>query len=122
MPADRAYAETTRRVERTVSTPETLGDADGWVRGERRHLRRYGVCIRRPAALPRRLPARYERFTDQPGADVGLKASDHIGSNVERGKPEEWATFYREVLALSQLVHCSDRQISTEYTTLMSSQ
>jgi len=49
---------------------------------------------------------------------VGLKLIDHIVGNVEH--MEEWVTFYERTLGFSQLQHFSDRDISTEYSALMS--
>jgi 4-hydroxyphenylpyruvate dioxygenase len=62
-------------------------------------------------------PDRYSPTTFRP---VGLKAIDHIVVNVEEGKMEEWVHWYERVLGFSQLVHFDDKDISTEYTALMS--
>ena len=51
---------------------------------------------------------------------VGLKAIDHIVANVEEGKMREWVRFYEQALGFSLLVHFDDKDISTEYTALMS--
>ncbi|HTK76980.1 MAG TPA: 4-hydroxyphenylpyruvate dioxygenase [Gemmataceae bacterium] len=62
-------------------------------------------------------PDRYSPSTRHP---VGLKAIDHIVGNVEEGKMNEWVEFYRRVLGFEQLVHFDDKDISTEYSALMS--
>jgi 4-hydroxyphenylpyruvate dioxygenase len=62
-------------------------------------------------------PERYDPLTFRP---VGLKAIDHIVGNVEEGKMDEWVHFYEKVLGFSQLVHFDDKDISTEYSALMS--
>jgi 4-hydroxyphenylpyruvate dioxygenase len=62
-------------------------------------------------------PDRYSPTTFRP---VGLKAIDHIVANVEEGKMEEWVRWYERVLGFNQLVHFDDKDISTEYTALMS--
>ncbi len=51
---------------------------------------------------------------------VGLKAIDHIVGNVEEGKMNAWVEFYKNVLGFNQLVHFDDKDISTEYSALMS--
>jgi 4-hydroxyphenylpyruvate dioxygenase len=51
---------------------------------------------------------------------VGLAAIDHIVGNVEEGKMNEWVKFYQDVLGFHQLVHFDDKDISTEYSALMS--
>jgi 4-hydroxyphenylpyruvate dioxygenase len=60
---------------------------------------------------------RYDARTFHP---VGLTAIDHIVANVEEGKMQEWVRFYEDVLGFSLLVHFDDKDISTEYTALMS--
>jgi 4-hydroxyphenylpyruvate dioxygenase len=40
--------------------------------------------------------------------------------NVEEGKMNEWVEFYRKVLGFNQLVSFDDKDISTEYSALMS--
>jgi 4-hydroxyphenylpyruvate dioxygenase len=62
-------------------------------------------------------PARYSPATRHP---VGLKDVDHIVGNVEEGKMNEWVGFYQKVLGFSQLVSFDDKDISTEYSALMS--
>ncbi|MGL4552648.1 MAG: 4-hydroxyphenylpyruvate dioxygenase [Gemmataceae bacterium] len=62
-------------------------------------------------------PERYSPKTFHP---VGLAAIDHIVGNVELGKMDEWVGFYEKVLGFSQLVSFDDKDISTEYSALMS--
>jgi 4-hydroxyphenylpyruvate dioxygenase len=62
-------------------------------------------------------PDRYSPRTFRP---VGLKAIDHIVANVGEGEMDKWVTFYQNVLGFTQLVHFDDKDISTEYTALMS--
>jgi 4-hydroxyphenylpyruvate dioxygenase len=62
-------------------------------------------------------PDRYSPGTFHP---VGLKAIDHVVGNVEEGKMNEWVRFYENVLGFKQLVHFDDKDISTEYSALMS--
>jgi 4-hydroxyphenylpyruvate dioxygenase len=54
------------------------------------------------------------------GPDVGIELIDHVVCNVEMGKMNEWAGYYRRILGFDQLVHFRDDQISSEYTALMS--
>jgi 4-hydroxyphenylpyruvate dioxygenase len=60
---------------------------------------------------------RYDARTFHP---VGLKAIDHVVANVEEGAMQQWVQFYERVLGFSLLVHFDDKDISTEYTALMS--
>ena len=51
---------------------------------------------------------------------VGLKAIDHIVANVEEGKMGEWVDYYSKIMGFSLLVSFDDKDISTEYSALMS--
>jgi 4-hydroxyphenylpyruvate dioxygenase len=52
--------------------------------------------------------------------EAGIKVIDHVVGNVELGKMNDWVAFYERVLGFSQLTHFSDKDISTEYSALMS--
>jgi 4-hydroxyphenylpyruvate dioxygenase len=54
------------------------------------------------------------------GGDVGLLAIDHIVGNVELGRMETWVKFYEDVFGMTEMLHFSDDDISTEYSALMS--
>ncbi len=62
-------------------------------------------------------PERYSPSTFRP---VGLVAIDHMVANVEEGKMDEWVKWYERVLDFKQLIHFDDKDISTDYTALMS--
>jgi 4-hydroxyphenylpyruvate dioxygenase len=51
---------------------------------------------------------------------VGLKYIDHMVGNVELGAMNQWADFYNRVMGFANLVTFDDKDISTEYTALMS--
>lgn len=53
-------------------------------------------------------------------SDTGLRSVDHMVGNVELGKMIEWVKFYADVMGFSQLLSFDDKDISTEYTALMS--
>ena len=61
-----------------------------------------------------------DRYSPRTFSSVGLKAIDHIVGNVEEGKMDDWVRFYEHVMGFTQLVHFDDKDISTEYTALMS--
>jgi 4-hydroxyphenylpyruvate dioxygenase len=50
----------------------------------------------------------------------GLAAVDHIVGNVQLGKMDHWVNFYHRVMGFRQLLHFDDKDISTEYSALMS--
>src|SRR6202008_4345362 len=45
---------------------------------------------------------------------------DHIVGNVELGHMNEWVSYYERVFGMTELIHFSDKAISTEYSALMS--
>jgi len=51
---------------------------------------------------------------------VGLKFVDHMVGNVGWNEMNEWVDFYGRVMGFSQLVSFDDKDISTDYTALMS--
>jgi 4-hydroxyphenylpyruvate dioxygenase len=55
-----------------------------------------------------------------PAESAGLAAVDHIVGNVQLGKMNTWVNFYHQVMGFRQLIHFDDKDISTEYSALMS--
>lgn len=51
---------------------------------------------------------------------TGLKYVDHCVGNVELGKMNDWVEFYSRVLGFYNLLTFDDKDISTEYSALMS--
>lgn len=52
--------------------------------------------------------------------NVGLKYVDHMVGNVGWNEMNKWVNFYAEVMGFTQLASFDDKDISTEYTALMS--
>jgi 4-hydroxyphenylpyruvate dioxygenase len=50
----------------------------------------------------------------------GLKFVDHAVGNVEEGKMNYWVKWYEDVLGFKMFKHFDDKDISTEYSALMS--
>ena len=51
---------------------------------------------------------------------TGLMYIDHMVGNVGLGEMNSWVNFYKEVLGFAQIVSFDDKDISTDYTALMS--
>lgn len=51
---------------------------------------------------------------------VGFAGIDHVVTNVYLGEMNFWANWYAEVMGFTNLAHFSDKDISTEYSALMS--
>ena len=53
-----------------------------------------------------------------PYEDAGFIGIDHVVGNVER--MEEWVNYYANVMGFKEMTHFTDKDISTEYSALMS--
>ena len=51
---------------------------------------------------------------------IGLKYIDHMVANVDWGQMDTWVNFYKNTMGFSQLISFDDKDISTDYTALMS--
>jgi 4-hydroxyphenylpyruvate dioxygenase len=71
----------------------------------------------RGAFLPGFVPAAREDAVCRP---VGLKHIDHIVGNVGWGQMNDWVEFYSHVMGFRLFKHFDDKDISTEYSALMS--
>ena len=60
------------------------------------------------------------REEHQKGDGIGLIEVDHCVGNVELGKMNYWVKWYEDVLGFKNLISFDDKDISTEYTALMS--
>ena len=52
--------------------------------------------------------------------DCGLKYIDHMVANVGWGEMNKWEKFYNETMGFANLITFDDKDISTQYTALMS--
>jgi 4-hydroxyphenylpyruvate dioxygenase len=53
-------------------------------------------------------------------AGVGLTNIDHVVGNVELGRMNHWVEYYERAFGMTEMIHFSDEDISTEYSALMS--
>jgi 4-hydroxyphenylpyruvate dioxygenase len=118
--ADFAFEEAVRRGARPAVPPRTLSDEHGSMRYAAIHA--YGDTLH--SFLSNRdytgpfLPGFKSREIPNPG--IGILMVDHIVANVELGKMEEWADFYCRVFGFHRYITFDDKDISTEYSALMS--
>ncbi|HEY2159143.1 MAG TPA: 4-hydroxyphenylpyruvate dioxygenase [Isosphaeraceae bacterium] len=61
-----------------------------------------------------------DRYNLRTFHQVGLKTIDHIVANVEEGEMQAWVDFYWRVMGFGLLASFDDKDISTEYSALMS--
>jgi len=130
---DRCAARARRQGARILKAPHDVSDEHGTVRlasiatyGETRHSlvdrsRYHGPYL--PGYVVRRsVPAnRAARPSGSPGAPKRyFQALDHVVGNVELGKMNEWAGFYRRVMGFTNMAEFVGDDIATEYSALMS--
>ena len=118
--ADFAFHEAVRRGAEPVLEPYDLRDERGIVR--RAAIKTYGDTIHSflsyreydGAFLPGFVAAEVE------GDPVGLVTVDHMVGNVELGAMHRWCEWYSNVMGFSRYITFDDKDISTEYSALMS--
>jgi 4-hydroxyphenylpyruvate dioxygenase len=120
--ARRSFEETVKRGAKPAMEPTVLRDAKGEVvmasihtYGETLHTfierKNYNGAFL-PGFEPRTSPFKVE--------PIGLKYVDHCVGNVGWGEMNTWVEFYQRVMGFSLLVTFDDKDISTDYTALMS--
>ncbi|QQS40949.1 MAG: 4-hydroxyphenylpyruvate dioxygenase [Acidobacteriota bacterium] len=124
--ADFAFNEAVKRGAKVAIEPHDWKDENGTVR--RAAIHTYGDTIHSLISYNTKnnghnysgpfLPG----FTEQnvPGDEVGIQLVDHIVGNVELGKMNHWCDFYSEVMGFERYITFDDKDISTEYSALMS--
>jgi len=117
-----AYNEAVKRGAKSYMEPEVMEDDRGKV--IRSGIHTYGevvhIFIERSEYEGVFLPGYKAWNPEYTTAPVGLKYVDHMVGNVELGQMNEWVKFYEEVLGFRQILSFDDKDISTEYTALMS--
>jgi 4-hydroxyphenylpyruvate dioxygenase len=121
--AESAYRETTIRGARGIREPETIRDQHGEIRVSA--IATYGDTIHSFIERRNYHGAFMPGFVEVPGPDriarpVGLKHIDHMVGNVGWGEMNNFVSFYANVLGFSLYQHFDDKDISTEYSALMS--
>lgn len=120
--AKKAFEETTKRGAKPFQEPKVSEDANGkvitsgiYTYGETIHL-----FVERGEYDGPFLPGYVARTPGYQPGPVGLKYIDHMVGNVDWGQMNTWVKFYAEVMGFSQIISFDDKDISTEYTALMS--
>lgn len=117
-----AYAKAIERGARSVREPEVISDANGEV--VIAAIATYGDTIH--SIVERKnyrglfLPGFEPVNSNYTAETTGLKYVDHCVGNVELGRMNYWVEYYSRVLGFFNLLSFDDKQISTEYSALMS--
>jgi 4-hydroxyphenylpyruvate dioxygenase len=121
--AKAAYEHAVAHGARGIETPYERSDEHGTVAlasietyGETRH-----TFVQRGEYKGAFLPGFAKRGDrPEPSADGLFVGIDHVVGNVPLGHMEEWVHYYERVFGMTEMIHFSDEQISTEYSALMS--
>lgn len=120
--AEKSFNETVKRGARAIHKPQTLKDENGEVKVA--SIATYGETIHtfveRKNYTGAFLPGYQKANSKIKSIPVGLKHVDHCVGNVGWGEMNTWVKFYEEVLGFKLLLTFDDKDISTEYSALMS--
>jgi 4-hydroxyphenylpyruvate dioxygenase len=122
--AGEAWRQSVARGAEAHSAPVELADEHGVLRVASIHT--YGDVlhsfIERHAYAEGRFGPHFQPVPepDLVARPVGLRAIDHIVGNVGWNEMNRWAAWYEKVLGFSVFQHFDDKDISTEYSALMS--
>lgn len=117
-----AFEATTSRGAKPFMEPTVEQDAHGEV--VRAGIHTYGdtvhIFVERNNYQGLFLPG-YEAWTSEYNPEpTGLLYIDHMVGNVGWGEMNTWAAFYNQVMGFANLISFDDKDISTEYSALMS--
>ena len=118
-----AYEHAVSHGAEGIEEPHSLQDEHGMVRLA--SVATYGQTWHRfverseysGVFMPGFRPTGAEPTRGPEGLLVGI---DHVVGNVELGHMDEWVQYYERVFGMTEMIHFSDEQISTEYSALMS--
>ena len=121
--ATNAWEETTKRGAKSYAKPSRLSDDNGEVVTS--GINTYGdtvhLFIERKNYNGVFLPGYREWKTPYwDGTDTGLMYVDHCVGNVGWNQMNVWVKFYEEVMGFRNILSFDDKDISTEYSALMS--
>ena len=118
---DNAYREATSRGATGVCEPREVSDERGAIKVAT--IETYGETLHTFVEILDYdgpfLPG-FEPVEDGTEDSGMLLALDHIVGNVELGSMDTWVKFYEDVFGMTEMIHFSDDDISTEYSALMS--
>ena len=120
--ARKAWEETTKRGAKSYMEPTVEEDEHGKV--VRSGIHTYGetvhIFVERKEYNGVFLPGYQKWESHYNPAPVGLKFIDHMVGNVDWNEMNKWCEFYSKVMGFAQIISFDDKDISTEYTALMS--
>lgn len=120
--ATKSFEETVKRGAKPYAEPNTIEDEHGKavISGIHTYGETIHLFIERNEYSGPFLPGYKAWEKNYTTEGVGLKYIDHMVGNVGWNEMNKWVNFYAEVMGFAQLLSFDDKDISTEYTALMS--
>lgn len=117
-----SFNETIKRGAEPIAEPKTIYDENGSI--AMASIKTYGDTIHtfierknyNGLFMPNYLPYQSRTFK----GNVGLEYVDHCVGNVPLGEMNKWVEFYEKVMGFKLLLTFDDKDISTDYSALMS--
>lgn len=120
--ATKAWEETTKRGAKSFMEP--IAEEDDFGKVVRSGIHTYGetvhIFVERKAYDGAFLPGYKKWESHYNPAPTGLKFIDHMVGNVDWDEMNTWCEFYAKVMGFAQIISFDDKDISTDYTALMS--
>lgn len=120
--ATKSFEETTKRGAKPYMEPVTEADKNGQV--VRSGIHTYGdtvhVFVERKNYSGTFLPGFEPQNSNFKPEPVGLKYIDHMVANVGWDEMNVWSDFYNRTMGFANLITFDDKDISTQFTALMS--
>ena len=117
-----AFEQTVKRGAKPYMEPKTMQDEHGEIKMSGIHI--YGdtvhLFIERKNYKGVFMPGFRKHESNYKPSAVGLKYIDHCVGNVGWNQMNTWVSFYEEVMGFKNILTFDDKQISTEYSALMS--
>ena len=120
--ARKSFEETTKRGAEVAFEPYVINDQHGEVvmAGIKTYGETVHVFVERKNYKGTFMPGFRDWKSDYNPPSAGLKYIDHMVGNVGWNEMNTWVEFYKNVMGFAQLVSFDDKDISTDYTALMS--
>jgi 4-hydroxyphenylpyruvate dioxygenase len=118
--ATAAFEAATRRGARAIQEPARAEDAQGVLTYAT--IATYGDTVHTFVERDEYVGVHWPGFREdrRDGGGVGLRFIDHTVGNVEKGRMEDWVSFYSEVFGFAVFQEFDEHDVATQYSALRS--
>lgn len=120
--ARKSYEVSIERGAESAFEPYCAKDENGevWMAGIKTYGETIHTFVERSNYNGSFMPGFVEKKSTMKITPTGLLHVDHCVGNVDWGQMNQWVQFYQQVMGFKLLITFDDKDISTEYTALMS--